>query len=130
MKRHRSHQEDEPTMPEVAYTDLLPLGPDATDYRLLTADGITPRQAFGRDFLDVDPEVLTLVAREGMRDITHLLRPGHLRQLRAILDDPEASRNDRFVAMDLLKNACIAAGGGLPLCPDPGAPERGGQGGG
>src|ERR1700733_11383134 len=118
MKRHRSHQEDEPTMPEFAYTDLLPLGPDATDYRLLTADGITRRQAFGRDFLDVDPEVLTLVAREGMRDIAHLLRPGHLRQLRAILDDPEASRNDRFVALDLLKNAGIAAGGVLPMCQD------------
>src|ERR1700727_1999196 len=131
MKRHRSHQEDEPTMPEFAYTDLLPLGPDATDYRLLTAGGITRRQAFGRDFLEVDPEVLTLVAREGMRDIAHLLRPGHLRQLRAILDDPEASRNDRFVALDLLKNAGIAAGGVLPMCQDTGTAivmgKRGGQ---
>jgi fumarate hydratase class I len=131
MKGHRSHQEDEPTMPEFAYTDLLPLGPDATDYRLLTADGITRRQAFGRDFLEVDPEVLTLVAREGMRDIAHLLRPGHLRQLRAILDDPEASRNDRFVALDLLKNAGIAAGGVLPMCQDTGTAivmgKRGGQ---
>jgi fumarate hydratase, class I len=131
MKRHRSHQEDEPTMPEFAYTDLLPLGPDATEYRLLTADGITRRQAFGRDFLEVDPEVLTLVAREGMRDIAHLLRPGHLRQLRAILDDPEASHNDRFVAGDLLKNACIAAGGVLPMCQDTGTAivmgKRGGQ---
>ena len=118
-------------MPEFAYTDLLPLGPDATDYRLLTADGITKRHAFGRDFLEVDPEVLTLVAREGMRDIAHLLRPGHLRQLRAILDDPEASRNDRFVAMDLLKNAGIAAGGVLPMCQDTGTAivmgKRGGQ---
>ena len=118
-------------MPEFAYTDLLPLGPDATDYRLLTADGITRRQAFGRDFLEVDPEVLTLVAREGMRDIAHLLRPGHLRQLRAILDDPEASRNDHFVAADLLKNACIAAGGVLPMCQDTGTAivmgKRGGQ---
>jgi fumarate hydratase class I len=118
-------------MPEFAYTDLLPLGPDATDYRLLTADGITRRQAFGRDFLEVDPEVLTLVAREGMRDIAHLLRPGHLRQLRAILDDPEASRNDRFVALDLLKNAGIAAGGVLPMCQDTGTAivmgKRGGQ---
>ena len=61
-------------MPEFAYTDLLPLGPDATDYRLLTADGITRRQAFGRDFLEVDPEVLTLVAREGMRDIGEGIR--------------------------------------------------------
>ena len=118
-------------MPEFAYTDLLPLGPDATEYRLLTADGITRRQALGRDFLEVDPEVLTLVAREGMRDIAHLLRPGHLRQLRAILDDPEASRNDHFVATDLLKNACIAAGGVLPMCQDTGTAivmgKRGGQ---
>jgi len=118
-------------MPDFAYTDLLPLGPDATEYRLLTADGITRRQAFGRDFLEVAPEVLTLVAREGMRDIAHLLRPGHLRQLRAILDDPEASRNDRFVAEDLLKNACIAAGGVLPMCQDTGTAivmgKRGGQ---
>ena len=118
-------------MPEFAYTDLLPLGPDATEYRLLTADGITRHQALGRDFLEVDPEVLTLVAREGMRDIAHLLRPGHLRQLRAILDDPEASRNDHFVAQDLLKNACIAAGGVLPMCQDTGTAivmgKRGGQ---
>ena len=118
-------------MPEFAYTDVLPLGPDATEYRLLTADGITRRQAFGRDFLEVDPEVLTMVAREGMRDIAHLLRPGHLRQLRAILDDPEASRNDRFVALDLLKNAGIAAGGVLPMCQDTGTAivmgKRGGQ---
>jgi fumarate hydratase class I len=131
MKRHDTRYEDVLTMPEFAYTDLLPLGPDATEYRLLTADGITRRQAFGRDFLEVDPEVLTLVAREGMRDIAHLLRPGHLRQLRAILDDPQASRNDRFVAADLLKNACIAAGGVLPMCQDTGTAivmgKRGGQ---
>ena len=118
-------------MPEFAYADLLPLGPDATEYRLLTTDGVTKRHAFGRDFLEVDPAVLTLVAREGMRDIAHLLRPGHLRQLRAILDDPEASRNDHFVAMDLLKNACIAAGGVLPMCQDTGTAivmgKRGGQ---
>jgi fumarate hydratase class I len=107
-------------MPEFRYTDLLPLGPDATDYRLLTADGIARRQALGREFLEVDPEVLTLVAREGMRDIAHLLRPGHLRQLRSILDDPQASPNDRYVARDLLRNACIAAGGVLPMCQDTG----------
>src|SRR6185437_4462838 len=107
-------------MPEFAYTDLLPLGPDTTDYRLLTADGITTHRSLGREFLEVDPEALALVAREGMRDIAHLLRPGHLRQLRAILDDPEASPNDRYVARDLLKNACIAAGGVLPMCQDTG----------
>jgi fumarate hydratase class I len=118
-------------MPEFAYTDLLPLGPDTTDYRLLTVDGITRHRSFGREFLEVDPEVLTLVAREGMRDIAHLLRPGHLRQLRAILDDPQASPNDRYVARDLLKNACIAAGGVLPMCQDTGTAivmgKRGGE---
>jgi fumarate hydratase, class I len=120
-----------PTMPEFAYTDLLPLGQDTTQYRLLTADGVARRSAFGREFLEVDPEVLTLLAREGMRDIAHLLRPGHLRQLRSILDDPEASPNDRFVARELLTNACIAAGGVLPMCQDTGTAiimgKRGGE---
>jgi len=107
-------------MPEFTPTELLPLGPDTTGYRLLTRDGVTTREAFGRKFIEVAPELLTLVAREGMRDIAHLLRPGHLRQLRAILDDPEASSNDRYVARDLLQNACIAAGGVLPMCQDTG----------
>ena len=109
-----------PVMPDFAYTDLLPLGPDTTEYRLLTTGGVTVREAFGREFLEVDPDVLTLLAREGMRDIAHLLRPGHLRQLRGILGDPEASPNDRFVARDLLQNACIAAEGVLPMCQDTG----------
>src|SRR5579859_8016171 len=107
-------------MPEFMPTELLPVGPDTTEYRLLTTDGVTTRQAFGREFIEVAPELLTLVAREGMRDVAHLLRPGHLRQLRAILDDPQASPNDRFVALDLLKNANIAAGGILPMCQDTG----------
>jgi fumarate hydratase class I len=107
-------------MPEFTPTELLPPGPDTTEYRLLTADGVTTRQAFGREFIEVAPELLTLIAREGMRDIAHLLRPGHLRQLRSILDDPEASPNDRYVARDLLQNACIAAGGVLPMCQDTG----------
>jgi fumarate hydratase class I len=107
-------------MPEFTYTDLLPLGPDTTGYRLLTAGGVTARQALGREFLEIDPGVLTLLAREGMHDISHLLRPGHLRQLRSILEDPEASPNDKFVARDLLKNACIAAEGVLPMCQDTG----------
>src|SRR5579859_6389129 len=107
-------------MPEFMPTELLPVGPDTTEYRLLTTDGVTTRQAFGREFIEVAPELLTLVAREGMRDVAHLLRPGHLRQLRAILDDPQASPNDRFVASDLLQNACIAAGGVLPMCQDTG----------
>jgi fumarate hydratase class I len=107
-------------MPEFRYADLLPLGEDTTEYRQLTADGIATRSAFGRDFLEVEPAVLTLLTETAMRDIAHLLRPGHLRQLRSILDDPEASGNDRFVARDLLQNACIAAGGVLPMCQDTG----------
>jgi fumarate hydratase, class I len=107
-------------MPEFTFTELLPLGVDTTEYRQLTGDGVSVRQAFGRKFLEVNPDVLTLVAREGMRDIAHLLRPGHLRQLRAVLDDPQASPNDRYVVRDLLQNACIAAGGILPMCQDTG----------
>ena len=107
-------------MPEFSHVDLLPLGEDATEYRRLTDGGVARRRALGREFLEVDPAALTLVAREGMRDVAHLLRPGHLRQLRGILDDPEASPNDRFVARDLLQNACIAAGGMLPMCQDTG----------
>src|SRR6202162_1141492 len=118
-------------MPEFTPAELLPLGADTTEYRLLTADGATPRGAFGKTFVEVAPELLTLVAREGMRDIAHLLRPGHLRQLRSILDDPEASPNDRYVARDLLQNACIAAGGVLPMCQDTGTAiimgKRGGE---
>ena len=118
-------------MPEFTPTELLPLGADTTEYRLLTADGVTPRGAFGKKFIEIAPELLTLVAREGMRDIAHLLRPGHLRQLRSILDDPEASPNDRYVARDLLQNACIAAGGVLPMCQDTGTAiimgKRGGE---
>jgi fumarate hydratase, class I len=107
-------------MPEFRYADLLPLGEDATEYRQLTSEGIAARSAFGRDFLEVEPAVLSLLTETAMRDIAHLLRPGHLRQLRSILDDPEASGNDRFVARDLLQNACIAAGGVLPMCQDTG----------
>ena len=107
-------------MPEFSYTDLLPLGPDSTEYRLVTEDGISTGRSFGRDFLEIEPDVLSALTAAAMRDIAHLLRPGHLRQLRSILDDPEASGNDRFVARDLLKNACIAAGGVLPMCQDTG----------
>jgi fumarate hydratase, class I len=107
-------------MPEFRYSDLLPAGPGQTEYRLVTQAGITTRSALGRDFLEVEPAVLTELTTAAMHDIAHLLRPGHLRQLRAILDDPEASGNDRFVARDLLKNACIAAGGVLPMCQDTG----------
>jgi fumarate hydratase, class I len=123
-------------MAEFAFSPLLPTGPDETPYRLVTADGVSTFEAGGRRFLQVEPDVLTpppyqamhdnahpvppRLAYEAMHDIAHLLRPGHLAQLRAILDDPEASPNDRFVALDLLRNANIAAGGVLPMCQDTG----------
>ncbi len=100
---------------------MLPAGEHHdTPYRLLTSDGVRPIEAAGRQLLEVDPAVLTLLTAEAMRDIAHFLRPGHLAQLRAILDDPEASHNDRFVALELLRNASIAAGGVLPSCQDTG----------
>ena len=110
-------------MPEFAYTELLPLGEDAgdpTDYRLLESGGVAPRQSLGREFLDIDPGVLTALTAQAFADVSHLLRPAHLAQLRRVLDDPEASQNDRFVALDLLRNACIAAGRVLPMCQDTG----------
>ena len=107
-------------MPEFAYTDPLPLGPDTTPYRLITTDGVSTVDLGGRTFLQVEPEALRLLTVEAMHDIAHLLRPGHLAQLRRILDDPEASPNDRFVALDLLKNANVSAGGVLPMCQDTG----------
>ena len=100
-------------MADFAFTELLPLGKDDTPYRLITTEGVsTVETALGR-FLRVDPAALTLLTEEAMRDIAHLLRPGHLQQLANILKDPEASANDRFVALDLLQNASIAAGGVL-----------------
>ena len=99
---------------------MLPLGPDQTKYRLLTSEGVETVEAAGRTFLQVSPEALRLLAYEAIHDIQHLLRPGHLAQLATILKDPEASPNDRFVALDLLKNANIAAGGILPMCQDTG----------
>ncbi|WP_127358442.1 fumarate hydratase [Actinacidiphila soli] len=107
-------------MPEFAYSDLLPLGEDTTPYRLITSEGVSTFQADGRTFLKVEPEALRKLAAEAMHDISHYLRPAHLAQLRRILDDPEASPNDRFVALDLLKNANIAAAGVLPMCQDTG----------
>jgi len=105
---------------DFAYTDLLPLGTDETPYRLLTTEGVSTTEAAGRAFLQVEPEALRLLTDTAMRDIAHLLRPTHLAQLARILDDPDASPNDRFVALDLLKNANIAAGGVLPMCQDTG----------
>jgi fumarate hydratase class I len=107
-------------MAEFSFTELLPLGHDDTTYRKIGDGGIVSQEAFGRKFLEIEPEVLTLLTRTAFRDIAHLLRPSHLRQLRSILDDPEASPNDKYVARDLLQNACIAAGGILPMCQDTG----------
>jgi len=109
---------------EFSYTDLLPLVQDAYDtttFRKLTDEGVsTVGGPGGRTFLEVDSEAIRLLTATAMRDIAHLLRTGHLAQLAAILDDPEASANDRFVASELLENACIAAGGVLPSCQDTG----------
>jgi fumarate hydratase class I len=99
---------------------LFQLGPDATPYRKLTGEGVRVEKALGCEMLVVDPQALALIAEEAMVDINHLLRPGHLAQLAKILDDPEATANDKFVAYDLLKNANIAAGGVLPMCQDTG----------
>lgn len=108
-------------MAEFAYEDLLPVGPDQTEYRLLTTEGVrTVEGPGGRSFLEVSPEALRTLTAEAMHDIAHYLRPAHLAQLRRIIDDPEASNNDKFVALDLLKNANIAAGGILPMCQDTG----------
>ncbi|MFD0529732.1 fumarate hydratase [Kitasatospora arboriphila] len=106
--------------PEFEYRDLLPLGADPTPYRKLTSEGVSTFEADGRTFLKVEPEALRLLTAEAMHDISHYLRPDHLAQLRRILDDPEASPNDRFVALDLLKNVNISAGGILPMCQDTG----------
>jgi len=107
-------------MAEFAFTEILPLGPDTTPYRLVSTEGVDTVETPLGTFLRVSPEAITLLTETAMRDIAHLLRPGHLQQLRNILDDPEASANDRFVALDLLKNAGIAAGGVLPMCQDTG----------
>ncbi|MEV0681604.1 fumarate hydratase [Actinosynnema sp. NPDC050436] len=112
-----------PAVPTTTFqhTDVLPLAKDTrTEYRLVTPEGVSVVEAAGRRFLQIEPSVLTLLAKEAIRDIQHLLRPSHLAQLRAIVDDPEASGNDRFVATDLLRNACISAGGVLPMCQDTG----------
>ena len=103
-----------------AYHALFQLGPDATPYRKLSSEGVRVEHALGRDVLVVEREALRKLAEQALIDINHLLRPGHLAQLATILDDPEATANDKFVAYDLLKNANIAAGGVLPMCQDTG----------
>jgi fumarate hydratase class I len=107
-------------MADFDFTELFPLGPDTTDYRQVTTEGVSTFGTPEGTFLKVDPSAITLLTSTAMHDIAHLLRSSHLQQLRNILDDPEASDNDRFVALDLLKNASIAAGGILPMCQDTG----------
>ncbi len=107
-------------MPPFEHHALFGLGPDATPYRRLTGDHVGGGTFDGQAVLKVNPSALTLLAREAFHDISHLLRPSHLAQLRAILDDREASANDKFVALEFLKNANIAAGGVLPMCQDTG----------
>ncbi|MBB4228678.1 fumarate hydratase [Rhizobium mongolense] len=100
--------------------DLFPLGKDTTPYRKISSDHVSVDSFRGQEILTVEPEGMRLLAETAFADINHLLRPGHLKQLAAILDDPEATENDRFVAYDLLKNANIAASGILPMCQDTG----------
>ena len=107
-------------MQEFVFSEIFPLGPDTTEYRLLSKDGVSEVETPLGTFLKVTPEAITLLTQTAMRDIAHLLRTDHLQQVSNILSDPEASANDRFVALDLLKNAAIAAGGVLPMCQDTG----------
>ena len=105
---------------EFSYQDLLPIGEDKTEYRLLSSDGISTFSADGKEFLKVSPAVIENLTEVALHDISHYLRSEHLAQLANILKDPESSPNDRFVALDLLKNANISAGGVLPMCQDTG----------
>ena len=106
--------------PTFSYSDMLPIGPDTTKYRLLSKEGVSVEKLGDKQFLQVTAEALTLLTETAIHDISHYLRSEHLEQLSKILTDPEASANDRFVALDLLKNANIAAGGVLPMCQDTG----------
>ena len=106
--------------PDFTYSDLLPLGADRTKYRLVSKEGVSVIKLGDKEFLQVEPSALTLLTETAIHDISHYLRTEHLEQLAKILTDPEASANDRFVALDLLKNANIAAGGVLPMCQDTG----------
>ena len=107
-------------MPNFSYSDLLPLGEDKTKYRLISKEGVSVVKLGDKEFLQVEPSALEKLTSEAIHDINHYLRAEHLQQLTNIVKDPEASPNDRFVAIDLLKNANIAAGGVLPMCQDTG----------
>ncbi|EME68472.1 fumarate hydratase [Paramagnetospirillum caucaseum] len=107
-------------MSDFAHHELFPLSSDDTPYRKITSDGVGTASFNGQTVVTVAPEAITRLTKEAIKDTSHLLRPAHLQQLRNILDDAGSSPNDRFVAYDLLKNACIAAGGVLPMCQDTG----------
>ncbi len=107
-------------MADFTFQEMFPLGEDKTVYRHLTSDHVTVASMNGRDVTVIQPEALTVLAEAAFRDVSHLYRPGHLASLQRILDDPEASQNDRFVALEMLKNAVIAAEGEFPMCQDTG----------
>src|SRR6188472_4721606 len=107
-------------VPPYRHTPLFPLGADTAPYRKITSEGVRVENVLGKDMLVVTREALRALSEAAFGDINHYLRPGHLQQLRNILDDTEASDNDKFVAFDFLKNANIAAGGTLPMCQDTG----------
>ncbi len=107
-------------MSDFAYSPLLPVGEDTTEYEHITSDYVSVVDIEGEGFLKIEAEGLRLLSERAFRDISHLLRPAHLGQLRAILDDPEATQNDRFVALEMLKNAVVASDGVLPMCQDTG----------
>ncbi len=111
---------DQKPVPPYKHTPLFPLGPDTTPYKKITAEGVRVEKVLGKDMLVVSREALRALSEAAFGDINHYLRPGHLKQLRNILDDKEASDNDKFVAFDFLKNANISAGGVLPMCQDTG----------
>ena len=107
-----------PPIPPYKHTPLFPLGKDETPYRKIASEGVRVEKVFGKDVVVVPREAMRALAEAAFADINHLLRPAHLKQLRAILDDKDSTSNDKFVAYDLLKNANIAAGGVLPMCQD------------
>src|SRR6187551_3066322 len=107
-------------IPPYKHTPLFPLGKDTTAYRKISSDGVRVETIMGREMLVVSREALRLLSEAAFMDINHLLRPAHLASLKSIVEDPEASDNDKFVAFDFLKNANIAAGGVLPMCQDTG----------
>ena len=107
-------------MTDFAYSPMFPLGDDMTEYELVSTDHVEVIELGGQSFLKIAPEALRLLAQRAFTDISHLLRSDHLAQLAAILDDPEATQNDRFVALEMLKNAVVAADGLLPMCQDTG----------